>query len=202
MPLRFKTPFTRFTLDTRGSMVAELVLVMPFLIWAILGIIVFFYGFQLRTLNVTGSNTIADLISRQREGPIPADDFENMDEVFGFLTDTPDALSRIRVTLVKCSANCDPDDSGRELDIVWSCPTDDLLPMTETDLSSTFEAQVPLMPQTERVILVETEVIFNPPFAYAMAPQTMRSFIATRPRFVNGLAVEDEGGLCYVAGDA
>ncbi|MGC9418215.1 MAG: TadE/TadG family type IV pilus assembly protein [Rhodovulum sp.] len=186
----FTAPFRRFARDSRGNMVMELLLVMPFFIWAILGIIIYFYGFHMKTLNQTGAYTISDLISRQQEGPITPADIEGLDEMFAFLTDTPDKMGRIRVTLVYCEKDCDT--TARDLDIDWSYGTDNAQPMTEAELADTFDSKIPILPENERVILVETQVLYRPPVWFGVFPRTLDSFVATRPRFVPKLEW-DEG---------
>ncbi|TCP43194.1 TadE/TadG family type IV pilus assembly protein [Rhodovulum marinum] len=188
----FTDPFRRFARDDRGNMVMELLLVLPFFIWAILGIIIYFYGFHLKTLNMTGSYTISDLISRQQEGPVTPADIEGLDDMFAFLTDTPDKMSRIRVTLVYCEKNCDT--AARDLDIDWSYGTDNAPAMTESDLANVFDSKIPILPTNERVILVETQVLYRPPVWFGVFPRTMDSFVATRPRFVPKLEWDDGSG--------
>lgn len=187
---RLAPPVRRFARDTRGNMVMELLLVLPFFIWALLGIIIYFYGFHLKTLNLTGSYTISDLISRQQEGPVTPADIEGLDEMFRFLTNTPDSMSRIRVTVVRCSDECDGT-GVRKLDIDWSYGTDGAAAMSKSELDDVFEPKVPIMPSTERAILVETQVVYRPPVWFGVYPRTLDSFVVTRPRFVPKLEWDD-----------
>lgn len=191
MAKRFLSPLRRFARETRGNMVIELLFVMPLFLWAILGTIIYFYGFQMRASNLNAAYTISDLLSREMEGPITPAYIEGIDEVFNYLSDTSDELGRIRVTLVVCTDKCGPDDTGRELDIDWSYGTDGLAAMTEADLASEYEPQIPLMPANERVIVVESQVLYEPPVWFGVEPMAMQSFIVTRPRFVPKLEWDD-----------
>lgn len=194
MARRPMSALRRFARDTRGNMVIELLFVMPLFLWAILGTIIYFYGFQMRAENMNAAYTISDLMSREMEGPITPAYIEGMDEVFNYLSDTADGLGRIRVTLVTCRENCGPEDTGRELDIDWSYGTDGLAQMTEDDLATEYEPKIPLMPANERVIVVESQVLYEPPVWFGVEPMTMQSFIVTRPRFVPKLEWDDGSG--------
>ncbi|GAA0298633.1 TadE/TadG family type IV pilus assembly protein [Rhodovulum strictum] len=180
-------PFRRFARDTQGNMVIELLLMLPFFLWAILGIITYFYGFHMKTINLKGAYTVSDLLSREMEGPVTPAYIEGLDNVFNYITNTADDLGRLRVTLVTCTQNCGVNDTGRVLEIDWSYGTGGLNPMTTDDLNTTFEPNIPIMPSNERAILVETQLLYRPPVTsiwFGVETMQMDSFVVTRPRFV------------------
>ncbi|TCO72866.1 TadE/TadG family type IV pilus assembly protein [Rhodovulum euryhalinum] len=192
------SPFRRFARDTGGNMVIELLLVMPFFIWAILGIIVYFYGFQMKTLNLKGAYTISDLLSREMDDdtPVTPTYIAGLDDVFNLLTNTPDKMGRLRVTLVTYYDNSKSGGSSRDLAIDWSCGTDGIAPMTLGQLEAIYDENVPMMPPAERAIIVETQVLYRPPVWFGVFPSTMDSFVVTRLRFVPKLEFEDTAGVC------
>lgn len=181
----------RFARETRGSMVIEILLSLPLLMWAVMATMIYFNGFYTRSINLKAAYTISDLLSREMEGPVTPSYIEGLDKVFDYLTDSPDSMGRIRVTMVYCKENCDPDDEGRELDIDWSRGTNGLADMTEAQLSEIYEEKIPLMPANERVIVVETQVLFRPRIEFGVPPMEMQAFVVTRPRFVPKLDWED-----------
>ncbi|TCM88085.1 hypothetical protein [Rhodovulum steppense] len=180
-------PFRRFARDTSGNMVIELLLMLPLFLWVLLGIVTYFYGFQMKTTSLKGAYTISDLLSREMEGPVTPAYVAGLDQMFNFITNTHDDLGRLRVTLITCTRNCDAGDTGRELDIDWSHGTNGLPQMTRADLNTVFEASIPLLPENERAILVETQVLYDPPVSpiwFGVGRMQMDSFVVTRPRFV------------------
>lgn len=196
MRIDLKSRLRRFRRDSGGSsQMVELMFSLPFLIWGVLAIIVFFYGFEMRTKNIKGSYTLSDMLSREQDGPLTPKYIEGLDDVFAYLTDTPDDGSRIRVTVIHCSNNCDPDtaNGARELDINWSWATGGLKKMHEDALDTHYDQHIPIVPPNETAILVETQVYFRPPMNYALKPMIMESFVVTRPRFVSELKWNETG---------
>jgi len=187
MPLSLR----RFAGDRRGSLVIELLLVIPFLVWAILATIVYFYGFEMRNLNLSGAYTVSDLLSREMEGPITPDYIEGIDRVFNYITDTRDDIGRLRVSMIYCAEDCDATDGSRDLKIDWSMGTNGLPDMTEAELDSIAEDAIPVLPLGERLIVVQTQVQYNPPIQFGIDPMTMTTLVVTRPRFVAKLEWDD-----------
>ncbi|MCO8146249.1 hypothetical protein NHN26_13560 [Rhodovulum tesquicola] len=194
MPRALLAPFRRFARDTSGNMVIELLLMLPLFLWVLLGIITYFYGFHMKTIGLKGAYTVSDLLSREMEGPVTPAYIEGLDGIFNYVTNTADPLGRLRVTVITCTDKCDKDDTGRELDIDWSYGTNGLTPMTKTDLNTIFEASIPLLPAHDRVILVETQVLYRSPVSpiwFGVGDTQMESFVVTRPRFVPKLEWEN-----------
>ncbi len=171
---RFTPLFHRFRADTRGSMSVEFVIIVPILFWAFMAIFVFFDGFRQSSQNLKAAYAIADMISRETEA-INDDYIDSMEEVLQLMTrsDTP---LKLRVTVVRW----DEDDDRYYVD--WSESRDHGYERTNSTISDV-EAQLPTMPDNERVILVETEASYEPPFDVWVGDRTLENFVFTRPRF-------------------
>ncbi len=168
------TRLKSFAADTRGSISVEFVMVMPILFWAFMGAYVFFDGYRQSAVNLKAAYTISDLISRETE-TINDDYIDSMYSLMKLLTRSNSAVS-LRFTVIRW----DEGDSRYYVD--WS--TNRGYPTNLTNASiGDIEAKLPVMPDNERVILVETVNTFVPLFNVGMDDQELTNFVFTRPRF-------------------
>ncbi len=201
--------FLRFRKDMGGAASVELALVFPILIWAYLGMMVFYDGYRARMEAQSAALHVADLISRQ-SNTMTADYLEGMNDVYDFLTTRP-RDTRLRIS----SIMWDPD-TLRPV-IVWSYGTRGLPPLPqmanlddlvnqdppepqEGESPSGFEDarnQLPIPELAQRIpdvlpgealILVEAFTIWNSPIRmgldFSRLTNVRLSPIAvTRPRF-------------------
>lgn len=164
----------RFTRDRRGSVTVEAVIALPFLFWALLAMLVFFDAYRQSSLNVKAAFTIGDMISREVD-PITPAYLDGALFLFDELarTATP---PRMRVTVVYY--NQAQDRFYRD----WSQQRGGVPVLTDADLVA-MRARLPLVPNNERLILVETWADYNPPFNVGIKRQDLYNFVFTRPRF-------------------
>lgn len=170
-----RTRLKSFAQDTRGAVSVEFVLAMPILFWAFMATYVFFDGYRQSAVNLKAAYTIADLISRETQ-PVTNDYIDSMNELHRLLTRAESATS-LRVTV----ARWDEEDNRFYRD--WSAARGgNLLPLTDSDMLGLTD-KLPVMPDAERVILVETTNTFVPLFKVGMASKSLDNFVFTRPRF-------------------
>ncbi|KAJ55314.1 hypothetical protein ACMU_11490 [Actibacterium mucosum KCTC 23349] len=168
---------------------AEAVIAMPFLVWWYIGSFVFFDAFQARNVNLKAAYTVADMLSRE-DGSVNANYIYGLERVYSYLATGSGSNAAIRVTLVRCSQNCDQDNGYRLLEVDWSMGTDDLAALT-TGQMSTYLDDIPIMPAGDRVILLETFIDYEPAWDVGILnPSDFDNLIVTRPRFVPQIQFE------------
>lgn len=106
-----------------GVMSIEMMLILPIMIWAYLGMMIFFDAFRSRTEAQNAALHVADLMSRQSETVTTAY-LEGLNDVFDFLTGGS-RQSRLRVSLVVRPAADQPPV------VAWSYGTRGLLPLDQ-----------------------------------------------------------------------
>lgn len=183
MKLALFQPIRRFRDDEQGSFSVEAALMLPMLCFFYVGTFVWFDAFRVQNTNLKAAYTIADMISRES---LPVDDtyLNGLNKVFDYLTYS-NHKTYLRVTSVKCTANCDSDGS-RNLEICWSWAVSGRSAHTTatfTDSNTGFEDRIPLMPLGDTVILTETFMAYEPPFNVGIGAQFFENHIVTRPRF-------------------
>ena len=160
--------------DARGSVSVEFALIMPFLFWAFGASYVYFDGYRQSSVNLKAAFTIGDMISRETD-PLNDAYMDSMYNLLNLMTRTPSDTT-LRVTVVRW----DEDDDRYYFD--WSQTRGAVLPMTDADVIQMAD-KLPVMPDNERVILVETSNSFVPLFNIGMDTLSLDNFVFTRPRF-------------------
>lgn len=169
-----------FAKDESGVLLAEFLLLIPFMIWGFVALFVYWDVF--RTINVTqkAAYSVADLLSRQ--AVVTPEFVDGLQSVLTFLTPgTPD--SRIRITSMEYDAGDD------EYDLLFSRSPGGKVPEHTSVSIQLLKPQIPIMDDLDSVIIVETWVDYVPSFDTGllnMTPgvdnQTFMQFIVTRPR--------------------
>ncbi|MCB1365095.1 MAG: pilus assembly protein [Rhodobacteraceae bacterium] len=170
---------TRFARDTRGSVSVEFVLIMPFLFWAFMATYVFFDGYRQSSVNLKAAYTISDLISRETAG-VDEDYISSMYQLLRVMTRTDSGL-RMRISVLRF------DEEDDRFYVDWSAVrgfTEELTNATVADM----KAKLPVMPDEERVILVQTENDFEPIFDVGINTVPLENFVFSRPRFAPQVA--------------
>lgn len=171
---RLTALFRRFRDDTRGSVSVEFVLVMPFLFWAFMATYVYFDGYRQSAQNLKAAYAIGDMISRETEA-INDTYIDSMQEVLRLMT-RANMPVKLRVTVVRW----DEDDDRYYVD--WSESRGYGDPRTDGDMAD-IAARLPVMPDNERVILIETVGTYQPLFDVGIGTKSLKNFVFTRPRF-------------------
>lgn len=160
--------------DTNAAVTLEFVLVMPFLFWAFMAVYVFFDGYRQSNLNMKAAYTIGDVISRETT----AIDDNYIDSMHKLLTLMTRATSptTLRVSVVRWD-----EDEDRHF-VEWSSVRNRVDKLDDATIGD-YSARLPIMPDNNRVILVETTNTFVPLFNVGMDNKVLSNFVFTSPRF-------------------
>ncbi len=178
---RLKSRARSFWADTSGTVTLEFALAMPILFWTFMASYVFFDGYRQSAVNLKAAYTISDLISRETE-EINDDYIDSMVTIMEMMTRTPSDVD-VRISVIRW----DEDDDRYYLD--WSENRGFPNELTNNNIGD-IEAQLPNMPDNERVILVETRNTFVPLFNVGLDDIFLDNFVFTRPRFVSQVVFE------------
>lgn len=164
----------RFAEDKRGSQTVEAVVMFPLLFWAMLAMLVFFDAYRQSSLNVKAAFTISDMISREVEPITPA--FLNGANLLFSELARSSTSTKMRVTVVYYSSK----DERFYRD--WSRQRGGVTALTNDDVRDLAD-RLPIVPNNERLIVVETWADYDPPFDVGLQRQDLYNFVFTRPRF-------------------
>lgn len=173
---RLRNPLRRFLGDEAGTVVAEGVIALPVLLWAYIGLFVYWDAFRSLNTLQKAAYTVSDMMSREMLG-VGSAYVDGMDKVVEYLIDA-DADVRMRVTSVTWS------DIDQQFQVHWSrSPDNELTPLT-TETLQDYAGQIPTMAPGDYVVIVETDMDYVPAFDVGMDDKVFRQFIVTRPRFI------------------
>ncbi|MBV7396318.1 TadE/TadG family type IV pilus assembly protein [Mameliella sediminis] len=173
-----------FAQDTRGNMALEALIWLPFVLFLLAATFSLHDAFRYKALNTKAAYTISDAISRETD-PIDASYLDGMIELLDFLV-RPGADSSLRVTLVRYNGTTD------SYEAEWSQTRGSLSALQTAEVSDMYN-QLPTMLHNERVIVVETETYYAPPFAIPglTGAGLFYNFGFTRPRFAPKIVWSD-----------
>lgn len=182
--------FKAFLKDENGLILAETVVMLPLLIWALVAM--FIYWDVFRTVNVTqkAAYSIADLLSRQRD-TIPTPFLNGLQNVADFLTPGGHDVT-VRITSFECMSPvqfvCD-ENSGTYRLLFSRSPQNKIADLTEAQIQPWRGTRIPIMNHGESLYVVETQVQFQTQmksvlagFLVAVEDRTYGQFVVTRPR--------------------
>jgi hypothetical protein len=182
--VRLKEKFRSYLRDEDGVVLAETLLILPFLIWTMVALFVFWDVWRNINIGQKAAYSIADLLSRQ-EDPINPAFVANMENVLNFLT--PGAPQRaMRVTSFEF------DETADEYCLLFSESTNETAApkLTKSQIQEwRAEDKIPTLVDRESVFVVETWVDIAPQFdtgvlniAPTLEAATYGEFIVTSPR--------------------
>ena len=174
---RLPASLRRFLRGEDAAIVAEAVIVLPLLLWAYIGLFVYWDTF--RTINTLqkATYTIADMISRQQTG-INSSYVNGAQSVLDYLINDGTS-SALRITSVTYSQAND------RFEVHWSRTTDAArLPALTTISLQDHSSQIPVMTPGDYVVIVESIMPYTPAFNVGLSAQTFSQFVVTRPRFL------------------
>lgn len=188
LPQRFRS----YLRDEDGLILAEGLILIPLLIWALVAM--FIYWDVFRTINMTqkAAYSIADLLSRQKT-TIPLAYMNGLQNIMSFLTPGGHPV-KIRITSFECNApiapkTCSPTTGAYKLLFSYSPQSKVATLMTQTTIQNWKATKIPTLNNGESVFVVETTVDYKAQLQTAIAGlligvqnNTFGEFIVTRPR--------------------
>ena len=184
---RIKSNLRRFRREEEGAMVVEAIIMFPTLFAAVIATFVFFDAFRNQSINLKAAYTISEAISRETEN-ITNRYINNTWRLHRFLTNSA-ALTKLRITLIQYDLDND------EYRVVWSRQKGGVGTLNNSSLATMVSNdEVPVMPDGETLIVVQTWVDYEPNFSIGLDAFSFENTIFTRPRFA-------PNGICYSHND-
>ena len=165
-----------------GTVAIEAVIVTPLLFWTFLSMFSIFDAFRMYSINQKAAYTIGDAISRETV-PIDADYLEGAQDLFEYLSRSQGKTS-IRVSSVWYDAY------GDRYLRDWSQVRGSVPALNNDDVRN-WHDKLPILPDKERLVLVETWSTYDPPFNTGLENREIRNFVFTRPRYAPRVCWED-----------
>ncbi len=169
--------------DESGLIMAEFVIILPPLVWALMAFTAYWDVFRSMNTAQKAGYAISDLISRQNND-IPLVFLDGMQTVMEYLLPQTQS-AKMRFTSVKWST------PNNRFEVIWSrSPNGAMAQLTTASLQS-YASKIPIMAATDTVVIVETSVPYTPVFDVGLAPNyTLDEFIVTRPRFLTKICLQ------------
>ena len=159
-----------------GSIAVETVVIIPALFWTYLAMYAIFDSYRQQSVNQKIAFTIGDIISRETT-PLDDNYITGMRDLLKYMANkSSNSDVTLRVTVVRW----DEDDDRHYLD--WSKEIGAKQPLTQSNVLA-LKDRLPVMVNTERLILVETYVNYDPPFNTGLQERVIENFVFTRPRY-------------------
>lgn len=172
----------RFWAEEDANILAEGVMILPFIALFYVGIVDYFQTYAAKATNLRAAYTISDILSRE-DTSVSSSYINGLHTVFSYLTQDAGANPKIRVTVVFCTENCALGSANRRLDMDWSYGVGK--PALSAGQLGQFEDRIPVMSKGDRALLVETYVDYTPAFeSVGLDNVHFENVIVTRPRWV------------------
>ena len=169
----------RFCADERGTVTIESLLSLPLLLFWYVASFVFFDAFRMMNVNEKAAYTVSDILSRTQPGvELHQADINNMQKLFTYLTQGEGATT-MRVTSVSYNT------TSTKYSAIWSAGTTGVTTLPAGEITQTaYTDRLPLMYDNETILVVETTLVYTPPFNVGLGQTQMSAFVFTAPRFV------------------
>lgn len=164
-----------FRSEERGSIAVEAVIILPMLFWTYLALFSTFHAYRTYAVNQKAAYTIGDMISRETN-PLDTTYLDGTRELLMYLTNGAPGDTAVRVTIVRYDA--DTDTYLRD----WSQAKGYATAATSEEVAD-WHDRLPVLPDNERIIVVETYLQYDPPFDTGLAQREVRNFVFTKPRY-------------------
>ena len=182
----------RFRDDTAGTVSVEAAMIFPVVMTIFLSLFVYFEGYRQAGVNHKASNTIADMLSRETTA-ITDTYVDNVKDLFDLLAEA-NGNTKIRLSAVKW------DETDNEYQVDWSAVRGAAMPPLETPDLVQMTGSLPVLPDQERIMLIETWSTYKPLFRIGMNDTVLRTFVFTRLRFAPQLtyfSVDNDDGSSH-----
>lgn len=166
----------KFRNDADGSVNVEAIIFIPLLLVTMAVSMVFFDAFRRDSLGEKAAFTLGDMLSRET-GYITPDYIDSAISLFGFLSNSEDQLTSIRVSVVSYNG------ATNSYDVEWSEVRGALTSALTGAEVATQHDQLPNMVSGEQLIVVETFIDYEWPLDLGFDDGVLTARVFTRPRF-------------------
>jgi hypothetical protein len=172
----------RFARGERAAVAFETVLMTPILVWAFIGSFVFFDAYRVYNTSVKTTYMVADMLSRQTS-LVFGHDIQGMADVSNtIIRGSNEVEMRVsQIAMIDGNYNVD-----------WSYGVNGAARLFNSNLASISD-RLPIMPNGERVILVETFVSYDAPFNVGLTVARFDNFTLARPRYAGQVPFDPDG---------
>ncbi|MEP1538701.1 MAG: hypothetical protein ABJQ34_08685 [Paracoccaceae bacterium] len=174
-----------FRKDETGSIAIETMLIIPALFWAYLAMFAIFDSYRHHAINQKAAYTIGDLVSRETT-PIDVDYMTGMRDLLKYLSRTANT-SDVSIRISSLQYDETQDIYKRE----WSEVQGGLVQPLSSGSTDNWHARLPILPDKERITVVETFVNYDAPFNTGLSDRTIQNFVFTRPRYAPCVLFDD-----------
>jgi hypothetical protein len=192
---RLITAARHFVRAHDGNMSLEFMLILPFLVWAHMGLYVFWDIFRTQNAIQKMAYSLSDTLSRQM-GSVRVEDLIGLSGTKTFLSDNHSDVS-LRITSIFFTDVPPDTDPVEGYHVLWSYSDDSTV---TSALSGAELAQLvpslPTLSDGESLIVVEATVQYNTAYNISQLENFgYTCLVVTRPRFVPKIALEPPGGV-------
>lgn len=168
-----------FGTSESGGALVETVIILPIMMWAFVGMFVYWDAYRVENTAMKASYTVSDMITREIADVTPAY-VTGMKTMFDYLLDSDEPTS-ITVSSVTWS------EANKRYEVLWSetrATSGMMNPLAKQGLTSIAlaKSQLPNMSDGDTVIVVQTRMNYVPSFNVGVPNFTYDQFIVTRPR--------------------
>jgi len=178
MTRSLKSFLRNFRDDTKGLVAVEAVIMFPILFWCFLAMFTFFDAYRQVSIGQKAAYTISDMISRETDN-LDATYMDNTLELFDYLTNST-TNTALRVSVIYY------DDTAAQYYLGWSEGRGGQTALTDAIIQA-WDDVLPVLPESEALILVETWSGYVAPFNIGLDDQDLETFIFASPRFASQL---------------
>jgi hypothetical protein len=171
-----------FLRDTRAAVALETVLVTPMLVWALVGSFVFFDAYRVYNTSVKATYMVADMLSRQTN-TVFGHDIEGMANVIDNIIRGAGEV-QMRTTQIGMVAG--------NYQVDWSHGVNGAARIFNSNIDA-IRDRLPVMPNGERIVLVETFVAYQAPFNIGLTVVRFDNFTIVRPRYAGQVPFDPNG---------
>jgi Flp pilus assembly protein TadG len=182
-----------FARSEKGSASIEAIFMIPLMFFCMISFMTLIDFTRQHGMHQKAAYAISDMISRETV-PIDNDYLAGTHALMNTLTRDPQN-STVRLSVVRYDAVNDI------FKLDWSKTSGFASPVSNHDVRD-WTAKLPTMVHNERMIVVETSAIYEPPFQIGLGNQQIDHFIFTRPRYSPQILWQDVEGSGDYEGDS
>ncbi len=175
MTRKFRRIIRNFTRDTEGLVSVEFAIYAPIMLFVFASIVTFFDGFRQQNTNLKAAYTISDLISRETNY-VNEDYIDSMHKLTALLVRSGTAIS-LRISVVRW------DEADGRYYVDWSKVRGTDYAEWSDETIQNIKDSLPVMPDQERTIVVETRNNVTPVFNVGPDIMNIENLVFSRPRF-------------------